>query len=213
MAARATSTKAKAAPVEEPDEDEFEEIEDGEDEDLEELEEVEDEEPEETPVKKTRAKATTPKAKATSAPKFGSVELAAYITEQTGENYDGRAVRMLLRKLAKDGQLERVVGETRDRYSFTGPNDPTVKAVLKMVQSGEAKAMRQAGLQAVKDKAAQKKAAAAKAKEAETEDAEEIEEEPAPKRTATRARKTAPAKAAPAKATPTTRRRTASANA
>ena len=209
-----TPTKTKAAPVEEPEEDEFEDVEEGdEDEDLEELEEMEEEAEEAPKAKRSTAKAQA--ARAASAPKFGSAELAAYVTEQTGEKYDGRAIRMLLRKLAKDGKHDRVVGETRDRYSFTGPNDPTVKAVLAMVKSGEAKAMKQAGLQAVKDKAAQKKAAAAKAKEAEVEDAEEIEEEVAPKPRRTRAAtaKPSPAKATPAKATSTTRRRTASTSA
>ena len=205
------STRTKSAPVEpEPTEDEFEDAEEmDDDEDLEELEDVTDEdEPEEKPkARKSTAKATA--AKNANAPKFGSAELAAYITEQTGENYDGRSVRMLLRKLAKDGKLDREVGETRDRYAFTGPNDPTVKAVLAMVKSGEAKAMKQAGLQAVKDKAAEKRAAAKAAQAAEVEDTEEIEE-PAPKVRRTRPAAAKPTKTAPAKATPTTRRRTAS---
>jgi hypothetical protein len=206
MAARATSTKAKSAPVEEPEDDEFEDVEEMEDEDLEDLEEVGDDE-DEAPAKPVKAtKTTKATAKAASAPKFGSAELAAYITEQTSENYDGRSVRMLLRKLAADGKLERVVGETRDRYSFTGPNDPTVKAVLAMVKSGEAKAMKQAGLQAVKAKADARRAAAKAAKATEVEDAEEVVEETKP-RTTTRTRKAAPTKTAPAKATPTTRRR------
>ena len=215
MAARATSTKAKAAPVEEPDEDEFEDAEEiDEDEDLEELE---DEEPEEAPAPKAKKTAKATAAKNANAPKFGSAELAAYITETTGENFDGRSVRMLLRKLAKDGKHDRVVGETRDRYAFTGPNDPTVKAVLAMVKSGEAKAMKQEGLQAVKDKAAEKRAAAKAAKEAEVEEmdeVEEVEEAPRPRRTRAAAAKPAtPAKATPAKATTTTRRRTASTSA
>jgi hypothetical protein len=114
------------------------------------------------------------------------------VTEQTGETYDGRAVRMLLRKLAKDGKLPRVVGETRDRYQFTGPQDATVLAVVKMVKDGTAKALRQEGLEKVKTQAAAKRAAA-KAAEPETEDMEEddedvVEETPAPKprRTATK---------------------------
>jgi hypothetical protein len=208
MAARATSTKAKAAPVEEPDEDEFEDIEDETaDEDLEDLEELEEEaEEEEAPAKPKRTTKATA-AKAATAPKFGSAELAAYITESTGEKYDGRGIRMLLRKLAKDGKLDRQVGEPRDRYSFTGPNDPTVKQVLAMVKSGEAKAMKQAGLQAVKDKAEAKKAAAKAAKEAEVENAEEVAEEaPRPRRTRAAAAKPA----APAKATPARRTRASS---
>lgn len=218
MAARATSTRAKAkvAEVEEPieDEDEFEEIEDGDD-DLEELEEVGEDDDEAAPTPKAKKTAAATKAKASNAPKFGSAELAAYITETTGENYDGRSIRMLLRKLAKDGKHDRVVGETRDRYSFTGPNDPTVKAVLAMVKSGEARAMKQEGLQAVKEKAEAKKAAAKAAKEAEVEDVEEeaVEEAPRPRRTRPAAAKPGPAKATPAKATTAPRRRAASTSA
>lgn len=215
MVARA-STKA-AAPVEEPDEDEFEEMEEGTDEidaedddDLEELEEV-DEEEEETPPAKGKAK---PKAKA--APKqptiqYGSPWLASYITEKTGDTYDSRGIRMLLRKLARDGNFDRTIGEDRGRYEFTGPNDPTVKAVLAMVKSGEAKELKQAGLDAVKQKAAEKKAAAKAAAEAEADEVEEIEEEaPKPRRRAAAPKASAPAKATPAKAAP---RRTARTNA
>lgn len=192
------ATRKAAAPVEEP-EEEFEEIEEG-DEDLEELEDEEAED--EAPAPK--AKKTT-KAAASNAPANGSAWLAAHVTEVTGETYDSRGVRMLLRKLAKDGTLDREVGETRDRYSFTGPNDPIVKKVVAMVKSGEAKAMKQAGLEKVKAAAEAKRAAQKAAKESEV---EEVEEE-APKPTR---RRTAPAKAAPAKATAakatTTRRRT-----
>lgn len=213
MAARTTSTRAKAKQVEEPEEDEFEDVEET-DEDLDELEEVDEEvdDEEEAPAPKGRTKS----AKAPAAPRkdtiqFGSPWLAAYITEQTGETFDSRSTRMLLRKLAKDGKLEREVGVTRERYQFTGPNDPTVKAVLAMVQSGEAKAMKQAGLDAVKAKAAEKKAAAKKAaEEAESEAEEELEEAPKP-RTRRAAAKPAPTKAAPVKATPARRRASTSA--
>jgi colicin import membrane protein len=224
------AARVKAAPVEEPEEDEFEEMDEVEDDDLEELEE---EEPEEAPKPKTRrtkAKAdptaeegdvVKPKRKAPTRPEiqYSSAWLAAHVTEKTGETYDARGIRMLLRKLAKDGKLSRVVGEDRNRYEFTGPSDQTVKDVLDFVTSGAAKELKQAGLQAVKDKAAEKKAAARAAREAaaaeaaeveaEAEDVEddELEEEaPAPK-PAVRRRAAAPAKAAPAKATPAARRR------
>lgn len=224
MATRAS--RAKAAPVQEPDEDEFEdmgdevEVEDD-DEDLEELEEAE--EPE-TPVKSkgrsNKGIEAARKARDANAPEFGSAWLAAHVTEVTGEKYDGRAVRMLLRKLASSGKLDRTVGETRDRYSFTGKTDPVVKLVVEMVTSGEAKKLKQEGLQKVKDQAAAKKAAAAKAKAAaaeedeaeEDDDDEDVEEAPAPKPTRTRRTAAKPATATPAKATPakaTTRRRAA----
>lgn len=193
----------KAAPAPEPETDEFEEEIEDEDADLEELEESDDE-----PVKEEK-----PKRKPPTRPKidFGSPELASYVTEKTGENYSARDIRMLLRKLAKDGKLAREVGVDKQRYEFTGPNDATVKLVLKMIQDGTAKALKQEGLQKVKDLAAERKAAKAAAAEAKAEDEmEEVEEEEeAPK--PTRRRAAAPAKATPAKATATTRRRASAA--
>lgn len=211
MAARATARSQKPVPVEEP-EDEFEEIEDAEDDGLDEIEE-----PEEAPVPKKTAKPKTAPKNGPDASIKGSAWLAAHVTEVTGESFDGRSVRMLLRKLAKDEVFQREVGVTRDRYEFTGSTDPIVKAVIALVTSGEAKAMKQAGLEAVKEKSAQKRAAAKAAKEAESDDSDEMEdaddeevEEAPPAKPATR-RRAAPAKAAPAKATPATTRRRASA--
>ncbi len=212
-----TTRRAAAKPAPEPEvvEDEFDEVEDDELEDV-----TEEDEVEETPAPKAKraAKPKTdgaPKAPAVRQPaiEFGSPWLAAYVTENTDETYDSRAIRMLLRKLAKDGALDREVGVTRERYTFSGPEDPTVVAVLEMITSGKAKELKQAGLQAVKDKAAAAKAAKAKAKaeaaeaepEDEDDDMEEVEEEtPAPKRRVAKA-------AAPAKAAPATRRRAAAA--
>lgn len=209
---RRRSAAAKPAPEPEAVEDEFEDVEDD-------LEEIGEDDEDETPAPKTKAKkaaASGDKPKRTPpqrpAIQFGSSWLASHITEVTGETFDSRGIRMLLRKLAKDGALEREVGVTRERYEFTGPDDETVKAVVSMVKSGAAKELKQAGLQKVKDAAAAKKAAAAaaKAEAAETEDDEfeddedVVEEAPKPTR-----RRAAAAKPAPAKATPTTRRRAA----
>lgn len=198
----------KAAPVEEPEVDEFEESSD--DEDLEEMEDS-DEDLEELEDAEEDSKAEKPKRKPPVRPKidFGSPELAAYATEVTGENYNSRDIRMLLRKLAKDGKLKREIGVDKGRYEFTGKNDPTVKMVIGLIKDGTAKAMKQEGLQKVKDQAAAKKAAKAEAAAKEAEEAEEMEEveEETPK--PTRRRAAAP-KAAPAKATATTTRRRAS---
>jgi hypothetical protein len=201
--------RAAAPVVVEDDIEELEEI--TEDEDVEELEEVadddleelEEEEPEPVPAKRTRAKAATAPAKATkaapakatkaaaaAAPKAETSEndsnwLASYVSEETGIEHDGRAIRMLLRKLAKDGVFEREIGTDRGRYVFPkGANDTVVKAVLKMVRSGEATAVKREGLDSVKENAVAKKTAAKAAAPA----------------------KAAPAKAAPAKAAPTRRR-------
>lgn len=218
-----TTRRAASKPAPEPEavEDEFEEeLEDEVEDDG--LEELEEDEVEETPAPKAKRTKAAPAADGEKPKRqppvkptieFGSPWLAAYITENTDETYDARGIRMLLRKLANDGKLQRQVGVERSRYEFTGEKDPIVVAVLAMVKSGEAKALKQAGLQKVKDEAAAKKAAkaAAKAKAAPVEEDddemedEEVEEAPAPKRrTATKA-------AAPAKATPATRRRTATA--
>lgn len=227
-AATRKASPSKAAPVEEPDEDEFEEMDDEtdapEDDDLDELEEAdEDETP--APKKRTTKKASAatdgekPKRKPPVRPviEHSSAWLAAHVTEVTGETYDARGIRMLLRKMASDGTLKRVVGEDRNRYEFTGPEDATVKAVITMIQSGEAKALKQAGLEKVKADAALKREAkkAAKAKAApevdEDEDVEELEDEPeeTPK---PRTRRAAPTKTpAPAKATAAPRTRRAAA--
>lgn len=139
------------------------------------LEELEDAAPEPAPAKRTRgAKAAPAKAAPAKAAKstpaqrtapessgFDSNWLAGYITEETGVEYDSRAVRMLLRKAAKDGLLAREVGTDRQRYDFPkGANDPVVKAILKMVRTGEAAAVKREGLDAAKAAGAAKKAAA-----------------------------------------------------
>lgn len=220
MATKPTRRKKTTAPepevteTTEDEEDAFEELEsededveetDGdiedEDDDLEELEEdeaPEEEEPEPTTTKR-KAKATkstgkTTIKKAVDVPAFGSTQLAAHITEATGQSYDARSVRVLLRRVAKDpnGPLKREIGAERTRYSFSGPDDPTVKAIVAMVKSGEAQKIKQEGLDSVKKKAAAKKAAAKAAAPAEDE---------APKR------KAKATKAAPAKATATKKRR------
>lgn len=207
MSKTATVTRRKSAPVEAEiveTEDAFEELEDDddtEDEDTtedegDELEDLDEDDEDEAPAKKVKAKKTD-KSKAKPAPakkdvpagsEFNSAWLAGHVTEVTGENYDARAIRMLLRKMAKDGTLARVVGEDRDRYVFPeGVKSETVKAVVALVKSGEAKAIKRAGLDKVKadsdaKKAAKKAAKAAEeAAEAEDEDDDEVEEAPVTK--------------------------------
>jgi hypothetical protein len=167
---------AKAAPAPEPEAieelDDLEEI--GEDDALEEL--VEEEAPKPAkrttkaaaakaaPAKATKAATKSAAAAASERSEFDSNWLAAYVTEETGVEYDSRAIRMLLRKLAKDGLLAREIGEDRSRYDFPkGANDPIVKQVIKLVNTGEAKAVQQAGLAEAKASKATKAAAPAKA--------------------------------------------------
>ena len=185
-------TRRAAAPVEPEtvEDDAFEELED---EDAEELEDVD-----EAPAPKTRgrkaapAKATkaAPAAKADDANPYNSAWLAAHVTEQTGVPVDSRSLRMLLRKMATAGELDRTVGEDRNRYSFPkGAADATVKAVVRKVKSGELTVAKREGL----DKVKATKAAPAK--------------DAAPAAT----RRAAAKDAAPAKAAPSRRRRTAAA--
>jgi antitoxin component of RelBE/YafQ-DinJ toxin-antitoxin module len=186
--------RAAAPVVEEVDElEEIDELEEPADDDA--LEELE-EEPDPAPAaKRTRGakKAPAPLKKpppTDPSEQFDSTWLAEHVTEETGVQYDSRAIRMLLRKLAKNGALAREVGEDRSRYIFPkGANDPTVRAVIKMVKSGEAAAVKREGL----DKVQANRAA------------------PAAKKTAPAATKktAAPAKKAASAAPATRRRRTA----
>lgn len=184
---RRRGTKATAPVVEVVEEDDA--IEDL-DEDVEELELDEPEELEEEPAPKRRAKKTAPAAKAAPAkaapakraakpapadedededagPVYDTNWLAEYINETAGTDYDSRALRMLLRKLAHDGTIAREVGTDRSRYTFPrGAADPIVKAVLKSVRSGGVEVEKAASVAKAKETAAVKKApakAAAKA--------------------------------------------------
>lgn len=93
---------------------------------------------------------------------FGTKELAAHVSEETGKDYDAYALRILLRKLAKDGVITRDDSTGRARYSFTGPKDPQVKAIIKAVKSGDAEKAKTERLEGLKEKrkAAPKKKAA-----------------------------------------------------
>lgn len=193
MATR-TRTKAKAAPVVETDDDAFEELED--------IDETEDAEEAPAPTKKRTATKSTAPAKSDST--LGSVWLAEHVAEVTGTEVDSRGIRMYLRRLARDEEssvFDRAVGEERSRYAFKGPNDPIVKAVVRMVKEGVARSERRAA-KAEDETPAPRKASKKTASKAAV---EEVPEE-APKRT--RTRKATPA---PAKAAPTTRRRRAAA--
>lgn len=88
----------------------------------------------------------------------GTTWLAEHVNSETGSNFDGYAIRILLRKLTKDGVIERGEG----RYNFGGPRDKTVLAVVKAVKSGEADKAKSERLEGLKAK----KAAAAPAKKA-----------------------------------------------
>lgn len=116
----------------------------------------------------------------------GTPWLAEYINTKAGTNHTGYSMRILLRRLAKDGDIERGEG----RYTFTGERDETVKAVLAAVKSGKADDSQKDRLDDLKKKRAAKKAAASEA-DAETDE----EEAPRPARKRAAAKKAAPATA------------------
>lgn len=64
------------------------------------------------------------------------VKGTAWLTEQVaaklGTTVEGKQVRTILRKLASSGEIEREDG----RWSFTGVNDPAVKAVVAAIKGG-----------------------------------------------------------------------------
>lgn len=175
MPPRRTRKGAAKPAVEVIEDDTFEDVEDDDLEDADDdLEELDDEdEPERAPKAKKGAKKATPtKAKAGEAatsPKrspssgFDANWLATHVNEtlEPDTELTSRDIRMVLRRLAKDGVLEREVGTDRTRYDFPkGANDPIVKAVVKHIKSGALKAEKKANLDAVKAKGAARKAKA-----------------------------------------------------
>lgn len=147
---KATRTKAKAKAAPEPEveeEDELEELE---------LEELDEDEEEEAPASKSKAKkkATKKVEKDT----WGTRELAEYIADEIGNEYSTKELRVLLRKMAKDGQLEWEVSQgSGSRYEWSGPTDPEVKAILKRVKSGEIEEARKEALDKLKEQQAAKR--------------------------------------------------------
>lgn len=90
---------------------------------------------------------------------FGTKELAEHVNAETGKSYDAYALRILLRKLAKDGVIDRDDTTGRARYSFTGPKDPQVKAIVKAVKAGGADKAKEERLEGLKEKRKASKAA------------------------------------------------------
>lgn len=138
------------------------------------------------PAKKGKSKAkaaAAPKEKAESTG-MGASWLAEYANEELGTEYTAANIRVILRKMANDGELEREVGTDRARYQFTGERDPIVRAVIKRLRSGEADKAKAERLEAAKggsskksktveveeDEAPAKKPSKRKAKVAEIED-------------------------------------------
>ena len=132
MAARtATRTRRstkKAAPVEEELEDE----------DL--IEDEAEDEAEEEPAPKKWSARKAPAKKAAPAKEAadtkGTAWLKDHVNETLGTEYESTKLRIVLRKLIKDGDID---SPKDGRYIFTGPRDPNVKAVIAALRA-EAKA-------------------------------------------------------------------------
>lgn len=149
---RAATKKAAPAPAPEP---EVEDL-DVEDDELEDLDEAE--------VAETAPK----KSKASDDVVFGASDLAALLSKGREKPLTTRDLRTLLRKMARDGRLDRVITPgNRTRYSWSGPNDPEVKAIIKAVKGGEIEQGKKEALDKLKaDKAAKQAAKATKAAKA-----------------------------------------------
>lgn len=155
-------TAAKKAPAPEPDEDLDEE--DDEDED------------EEAPAPKKAPAKGKGKPPVRKAIEFGTAWLADFIKDQTGKEYKPYDLRVLLRKMAKNGELEREVGTDRGRYEFEGPKDPLVKKIVAKVKKGEIDAAKKDSLDKLKESQKGKRAAKKAAKDEDVEE-EEIEDD------------------------------------
>lgn len=146
MAAKRTAKKtAPAKPVEEPEVDEV--VED------EEFEEVEEGQETEVEAKKGTGRPQVD---------FGIRQVCEMLSEKTGKDVTPRELRVLARKLAKDntGRIDReIVAGNRSQYSWSGPNDPEVKALVKAFMAGEGEEEKKAKLAALKESSAAKRAA------------------------------------------------------
>lgn len=153
---------------------------------LDEDDEVEEEAPAPKAKKKAPAKAKAEKPAAEKI-EFGSGWLAEHVNSEAGTSHTPYTLRILLRKLTAEGTLKRDESQGRARYSFTGPEDPQVKAIVEAVKSGtdekakqerlDALKAKRAEAKAAKPKATKKKAAKAEAVEAEAEEEDDFDDE------------------------------------
>lgn len=91
---------------------------------------------------------------------WGVRDLIALVKTKTGKEYKPREVRTQLRSMARKGQINReIIAGNKTRYSWSGPDDPEVKAFLKAVKGGEIEANKKAALDKLKSDKAKKTAA------------------------------------------------------
>lgn len=110
---------------------------------------------------------------------FGVADIAELIKVETGDTVKTRDLRTLLRKMARDGRLDReIVAGNRERWTWTGADDPEVEKILEAYREGELQKDKEEKLAALKARKAEQRAAAkAEAEAAESDDDEELEEE------------------------------------
>lgn len=111
---------------------------------------------------------------------FGVSDIAELIQVKFGKTVKTRDLRTLLRKMARDGRLDReIVAGNRDRWIWSGPDDPEVDVILDAFENGELDADKKAKLDALKARKAEQRAAkkAAEAEESDDEESEDDEDE------------------------------------
>lgn len=208
MAARNTSrkAKAKAAPAPVEDDEDLDDLETDTDVEEDEVEEApkpkakkakaapksakrakastDDDDEDEAPAKsKTKGIEAAQAARAAKAPKFGTTQLAEYVNGELGTEYTPFQLRAILRRMAndEDSSLSRVVGETRERYSFDGPEDERVQELLERLRSGEIEKDKKEQLEKLKArneaKKGEKPAKASKKAKKEPEPVEDLDED------------------------------------
>lgn len=109
---------------------------------------------------------------------FGVADLVKLIKTKLGQDTTTRELRTLLRKMARDGRLDReIIAGNRARWEWSGPNDAEVKKVVAAFKAGELAADKAEKLAALKERKAEKKAAAAAEVEADDVELEDDDEE------------------------------------
>ena len=129
------------------------------------------------PAKKSKAAAPKAAPAKAEAIEYGSAWLVDHVNEQAGTSYTASTLRILLRKLTKEGVLDRDSEGGRQRYNFPkGANDPQVRAIVKAVKAGGAEKAKAERLEDLKSKRSSK-AKAAPAKKSRAKAAPEPEED------------------------------------
>lgn len=85
----------------------------------------------------------------------GTAWAAEQVSTKVGQEISAYQLRIVLRRLAKNGTIEREEG----RYQFSGVNDPAIKAAVQAIKGGALKKDTEEGTSKAKAKSTAKKAA------------------------------------------------------